>query len=220
MLPIRLYKRIASNFSSKLCLNCLDIMLLFMSNFWGAHQLRPSAHSHQPHTSISRRFPCASLAAGRKSTESEYENSGNQKIFIPLHFRIPGLTGNDDPPPEATTARDSTEGHKRHQPLAEAASPHQRTAGGRYFCSKSSHTQSLRVAKVLRPGGAGFGAEPRYSTEIWCNGSTTDFGSVCSGSNPDISTKNQIEHHSGTSESHDKHRRELIRAPAVVVFSL
>ncbi len=25
--------------------------------------------------------------------------------------------------------------------------------------------------------------------EIWCNGSTTDFGSVCSGSNPDISTK-------------------------------
>ena len=24
---------------------------------------------------------------------------------------------------------------------------------------------------------------------IWCNGSTTDFGSVCSGSNPDIPTK-------------------------------
>ena len=24
--------------------------------------------------------------------------------------------------------------------------------------------------------------------EIWCNGSTTDFGSVCSGSNPDIPT--------------------------------
>ncbi len=26
--------------------------------------------------------------------------------------------------------------------------------------------------------------------EIWCNGSTTDFGSVCPGSNPGISTKN------------------------------
>ena len=26
--------------------------------------------------------------------------------------------------------------------------------------------------------------------EVWCNGSTTDFGSVCSGSNPDTSTKN------------------------------
>ena len=25
--------------------------------------------------------------------------------------------------------------------------------------------------------------------EIWCNGSTTDFGSVCPGSNPGISTK-------------------------------
>lgn len=25
--------------------------------------------------------------------------------------------------------------------------------------------------------------------EIWCNGSTTDFGSVCGGSNPPISTK-------------------------------
>ena len=25
-------------------------------------------------------------------------------------------------------------------------------------------------------------------TGIWCNGSTTDFGSVCSGSNPDIPT--------------------------------
>ena len=25
--------------------------------------------------------------------------------------------------------------------------------------------------------------------EIWCNGSTTDFGSVCPGSNPGISTR-------------------------------
>ncbi len=29
----------------------------------------------------------------------------------------------------------------------------------------------------------------RSQTEIWCNGSTTDFGSVCLGSNPGISTK-------------------------------
>ncbi len=29
--------------------------------------------------------------------------------------------------------------------------------------------------------------------EIWCNGSTTDFGSVCSGSNPDISTRAKTE---------------------------
>ncbi len=28
----------------------------------------------------------------------------------------------------------------------------------------------------------------RSGTEIWCNGSTTDFGSVCLGSNPGIST--------------------------------
>ena len=27
-----------------------------------------------------------------------------------------------------------------------------------------------------------------YGIGIWCNGSTTDFGSVCSGSNPDIPT--------------------------------
>ena len=29
----------------------------------------------------------------------------------------------------------------------------------------------------------------RSGIEIWCNGSTTDFGSVCPGSNPGISTK-------------------------------
>ncbi len=31
--------------------------------------------------------------------------------------------------------------------------------------------------------------------EIWCNGSTTDFGSVCPSSNLGISTKNHITHY-------------------------
>ena len=30
-----------------------------------------------------------------------------------------------------------------------------------------------------------------FGIEIWCNGSTTDFGSVCPGSNPGISTKEE-----------------------------
>ena len=29
-----------------------------------------------------------------------------------------------------------------------------------------------------------------YRTDRWCNGSTADFGSACSGSNPDRSAKN------------------------------
>lgn len=35
---------------------------------------------------------------------------------------------------------------------------------------------------------------PRYVKNIvpWCNGSTTDFGSVCSGSNPDGTTKVRV----------------------------
>ncbi len=31
----------------------------------------------------------------------------------------------------------------------------------------------------------------RFFTDPWCNGSTTDFGSVCPGSNPGGSTRKQ-----------------------------
>ena len=36
--------------------------------------------------------------------------------------------------------------------------------------------------------------------DTWCNGSTTDFGSVCPGSNPDISTNAPI--YANWSDSH------------------
>lgn len=39
----------------------------------------------------------------------------------------------------------------------------------------------LQISKICGIFAAG--------TEIWCNGSTTDFGSVCRGSNPLISTR-------------------------------
>ena len=36
--------------------------------------------------------------------------------------------------------------------------------------------------------------QPRKTngTELWCNGSTTDFGSACVGSNPASSTENEL----------------------------
>ena len=37
--------------------------------------------------------------------------------------------------------------------------------------------QIIKISDIFAPG-----------IEIWCNGSTTDFGSVCPGSNPGIST--------------------------------
>ena len=45
----------------------------------------------------------------------------------------------------------------------------------------------------VRPGVPGFCNLEKFAylcslIEIWCNGSTTDFGSVCLGSNPSIST--------------------------------
>ena len=58
-------------------------------------------------------------------------------------------------------------------------SPHQRTAGGRYFCNDSSNSQKIRAAKVLRLGGAEFtplgralacgsgGAAPRKKTNAF-----------------------------------------------------
>ena len=35
-----------------------------------------------------------------------------------------------------------------------------------------------------------FAAELMITTELWCNGSTTDFGSACVGSSPASSTRN------------------------------
>ena len=35
-----------------------------------------------------------------------------------------------------------------------------------------------------------------HNIELWCNGSTTDFGSVCLGSNPDSSTINNFQGYS------------------------
>ena len=61
--------------------------------------------------------------------------------------------------PEASVLM--TEFFKKQRERVGGRSPLQRTAGGRYFCSNCSNTQNIRAAKVLRPGGAGFGAEPQ-----------------------------------------------------------
>ena len=54
--------------------------------------------------------------------------------------------------------------------------------------------------------------------EIWCNGSTTDFGSVCPGSNPGISTESMSRPY-GRLFKQDVRRTSVIdsRAPAAAV---